>query len=293
MKETVQQSELFDITSGEGILPHGVVFHDGGNRKLVKSFTLREITGYEEDILADQRRADGGKGKMLVSPSDRITAILSRCTVSIGDESHPENVDPSTSHKKYFEKIWKRATSGDRSFVLNCLRRMSIGDNFTFNTTCPECKAEIRRVSVDLSTLDVYPPFRNVHDDDADQLSAKREELALNDEHTVTLPSGKSVTYRLLKGSDEDRFMDEIDAHKEEQPTINLMFRLISVDGKPSTKDAVKSLKHRDRRFLTDHFDTVEGGMDNEILIKCDECGHHHKQHLNFGQASFFFPSEA
>lgn len=298
MKEAISQDTIFNVETGEGTLPHGIVLTQGSETSLARSFTLRHITGVEEDILADNRRGEGGKGKPLVSGADRVTSVLARCTISIGEKHRIENLDPESADPKFFNKMWERATMGDRSFALNCLRRKTLGDQYKFNHTCPECAQEIRNIRVDLNTLDVFPPFRNIKETEEfpkDAVDKAREEAALREEQDVVLPVSKSrCKVRLLRGSDEDRYVTEMTENKSEQPTTNLLYRVVSINDAPVTKKMLKNLPGADRRFLTNFCDEIEGGLDSEIVLVCDnaDCGHKFTAHIDFGNKNFFFPSE-
>ena len=82
-------------------LPHAIQEPDGSWTKEVE---IDEMTGEEEDILTDLTRASGGTGTYQVSGPDRITKILSRCTVRIGNTVRTKDrfVEPD-----FFLKAWK------------------------------------------------------------------------------------------------------------------------------------------------------------------------------------------
>jgi hypothetical protein len=287
IKETIPAEKLF--REGRIILPHGVAV-DG---KVVRDIEIRATTGNEEDILADGTRATGGKGDLLVSGSDRITKILSRCTISFGEETHEENRKSSTSKEKFFDNLWKRATAGDRQFACVCLRRFSVGNKYVFNEVCPECKHEIKKLTVDLSELEVYPPFRDVQSDDPLQVAKIRETMSLEREHDGILPSGTKFSYKLLTGADEDEYAKSIDRNPQAWMSYSLLGRLTALDGAHPTLSAIKDLSSPDRAFLLEFLDNQESGVDSEQSITCDnpKCGHSFTKQISFASRSFFFPS--
>ena len=68
-------------------LPNAICTDSG---QWVREVELAEMTGEEEDILADQTRMVG-KGKLAKRADQRMTEILSRCTVRLGDWRYPHS----------------------------------------------------------------------------------------------------------------------------------------------------------------------------------------------------------
>lgn len=256
-------------------LPCGIKTPDG---KFTKVVTLDEITGREEDILHDQTIAAGGKGKLKRSSSMRISEVLSRCTVAIGDFTRPVGKDRKNA-PNYFLDLWKKAFLGDRGFMVIRLREMSLGSSFIFPENCPRCKKIIERVVVDLASLEVRPMDPAVASGPT--------------EMEVVTPSGIRVVWRALVGTDEEAISNVRENHPANLPTAVMRFRMISLDGEQATNESLADLTSSDRVFLRNHFDEVEGGIDTSVEIVCDnpECLHEFKRKLNLGHENFFFPS--
>jgi hypothetical protein len=283
----------------------------------VREVEFREMTGVEEEILIDQRRADGGKGKSLKSMSDRLTEILSRCTVRIGSKVCEENKDPKKASQKTFLPEWSDSYLGDRAVAIVRLRQISLGDIFAFKETCPHCKKEIQRVEYDLNNSEVQPYFKWIEKDlgiakleeDAEESGteesrerletakeqAEEQRVALftqENDYEVTLPkSGSIVKYRLLRRKDEDRLQTIPERHQDGLITAMLAARLTFIDGEPITSLKDQRLKYltlSDRDYLRLYFDQAEGGMDTAVLVECDNCEYQFQRRLDPSKPGFF-----
>lgn len=259
-------------------LPNGIQQPDG---VWTKRMEISEWIGDDENALVDQTR-EAGKGTYSKSFSQRILGILSRCTVRVGNVTRPDGKDRFTN-PAYFEGILGSAYSDDRSFMVIRLRQLSLGNEYKFSETCSDCKKELKRVTVDLSTLEVTDiPL----------------EVAAMSTHTLKLPrSGAVVEWRFLKVGD-DRVIEEIvKTRKADFLTAIMAQRIASVDGgtpEGGCHHWLNRLAARDRRALADAFDSTGGGIDTTLQITCDnpECGHEFSKRINVsGKSDFFFPS--
>lgn len=242
-----------------------------------KEVEIDEMTGEEEDILADQRRAPGGKGVLLKPAYQRITEVLSRCTKRVGTEARPEGKD-RFNDPGYFERHWEEAYSNDRGFAVIRLRQLSLGDEYVFSQVCPSCKKDIKGVTIDLADLDV---------------TSQPLEQARVTERKLTLPSGLPVVWRPLVGKDEARQVEMVHAHESDLVSAVLFLRLVSIGGEQPNFDKVRRLSTNDRRALRLAYDQGEAGIDTEVQITCDnkECREEFSKQLNVGRVDFFFPS--
>lgn len=271
-------------------LPGGLVIDD----KLETEIALREMTGFEEDILSDIRTIQKSKGsrekRLKVSPTERITQILARCTVRIGDHLFEENRDPrpsaanrSTIHK--LTQVWHQALAGDRGFAVVQLRRLTQGDTYVFPFDCPACGKHHERTTVDLANLEVQEFFSEDTREEAKQLLAQEYVLAIT-------PSGKHVKWKPLGTRGEELLNSlEDDDNASMIASIALQTHIISVEEDTSV-EAVQILSSRDRAFLRSLFESAEGGIDTSVDIVCEKCGVETKTKMNVGDTSFFFPSE-
>jgi hypothetical protein len=280
---------------------------------LIREVELREMSGEEEEIIVDQRKVEGGKGRFSRSPNERMTAILARCTTRIGELVCEDNRDPEKASQKTFWDLWHDALTGDRGVAIVRLRQLSLGDKYVFPETCPMCKREMRRVSYDLSDATIAPYFKWIEEELITQNGLDKEDLPktfaqdaeerrisflLQDTHEVRCPSGKIVQYRLLRRKDEDRIHDLTEKNLEAILTGIIAAHITSIDGKMlnSLKDRrLKFMSVRDRDFLRVFFDQAEGGLDTWMEIHCDSdsCGHVYSRKLDVGRPGFFIHSGA
>jgi hypothetical protein len=239
--------------SSQGVfeLPCGYV-DEAGN--LFTEVALKEITGAEEDLLANPK-----------TPAvKKINEMLTRCVQRIG---------PINDRGRLAEVVLD-LTVGDRAFLMFAIRRISLGDDYPFKDQCPECEEE-KLFTVDLSELEP-------------KAMPDRKKRVFD----VTLPSGKAARFHPMNGRDEDR-LAKFDKNKNKADTLSLaiLMRLDVLQGKTPSLQDVKDLALRDRNFLRDQFEDNEGGLDTEVELECPVCGHLFKRDVDVGQQGFFFPS--
>jgi hypothetical protein len=237
------------------------------------------MLGDDEDILVDQTRAPGGKGVYEKSGSSRLTEILSRCTVKVGEETRPDGKD-RFELPNYFEPHWRRAYTSDRGFSMIRLRQLSLGDLYTFSDTCTNCGKELKVVTVNLADLEVKSiPL----------------EVAQKDSHLTKVPGGDQVQWRFLRGEDEDAVEEIVRTKKRDFVSCVMHRRTIHVNGKKPEGGGLEYMKRMstsDRRFLSVAFDEMEGGIETDIQITCDKCNVEFSKKLAvMGKTDFFFPS--
>jgi hypothetical protein len=247
----LSQNQVTTPKSSQGVydLPCGYL-DEAGN--LFTDIAVREITGVEEDMLANPKTL----------PVKKINELLSRCIERIG---------PITDRGR-ISQIALDLTIGDRAFLMFAIRRISLGDEYPFKDKCPKCEVE-KLYTVDLGALE-----------------PKKMPDAKKRIFDLTLPSGKLARIHPMTGKDEER-LAKFDKNKNDTLSLSILMRMEMLDGKPPTLADVKSLGIRDRNFLRDQFEECEGGLDTEIDMECSECGHEFKRDVDVGQAGFFFPS--
>lgn len=150
-------------------LPTGWLGPEGAIHKRVE---MREMTGYEEDVIGDDR----------LPYNVRMNRILAGCTVKLG---------PVTD-KAQLEKIMDELTSVDRMKMLVMIRVASVPEPYEFGATCPHCSKKGTH-QLDLLTVQ----FEGLKD----------PKLR---EYEVGLPSGKKALCRVLTGELENR-VSELD----------------------------------------------------------------------------------
>lgn len=252
---TIVENQISDPKASQGLydLPCGYLDESG---ELHREIKVREITGHEEDMLANPK----------VRPNKKLNELITRCVERVGQ----------ITDKGKLSKIVLDMTVGDRLFTIFAIRRVTVGDYYTYEAKCPECNA-VGRYTIDLGTLDVKAmpdPHERVYE--------------------VTLPSSKKVVkFAPMTGRGEEKLAELASKRKEDSLSLSLIMRVLEIDGERPTLKGMKDLSSADRAFLRRSFDDVEGGVDTTIDLECAECYAEFKQDLDVGQAGFFFPTEA
>lgn len=219
---------------------------------LYNDVALREISGHVEDMLGNPK----------VSAVQKMNELISRCVTRIGPYTDPGQI----------AEIALDLVIGDRSFLTFAVRRVTLGDEYPFRDKCPECEKE-SLYTIDLSTLELKKmkdPKKRVYDQ--------------------KLPSGIECRFHPMTGRDEQRLV-KFDKHKTDTLSLAILMRLESLNGKPPVLKEVKDLGLKDRNFLRDCFEDIEGGLDTEVELECPLCSHEFKREVDVAQQGFFFPS--
>lgn len=242
-----QQADEPKATQGIFELPCGYLAPDG---QLIIDAQVREITGAEEDLLAAHNISGGRK----------ITQLIGNCLERLGP----------VADRALLVRLAQELPVGDRIFLTFAIRRVTLGDTFPYEETCPKCGAK-NNYATDLSTLDVKKP--------ADPKARI---------HECRLPSGKSVRWHVMTGRDEEA-LARLDAKDVVSGAI--FVRLEQIDGSPVELESVKALSMRDRTFLREEFEAKEGGIETSVEVECPSCGYAFSADINPGSTGFFFPS--
>jgi len=268
-EKSPQDKNILNIGPGvlAGTLSMGLPREDGGVLVLDTSFSVRGMSGREEDILA-------GKGNVIA----RLNLMMSRCVTSIG---------PRTSG---FDKAIMALSATDRAILLLAIRRATVGDTYRMRVTCPTCHDQeiitTGRPAVDLSEVEFKRPA---------DLTPER---SFSDE----LPMSKqSVRWHVLCGEDE-MWLGSIPAKKRQVYGASLAFlaRVDAVGGSILNRAAsfeaciniLADLPSGDRQWLRNRFSAREGDVDLTITYTFEECGHFVEFPLDVSQRDFFSPQE-
>lgn len=254
--------------------------------KLHKKVTIRELSGYEEDIFLSITDEIGNEVKGLTPAlvGDKFLSILSRCTVAIGDVEYPHNLNPESATNA-LKGLYKTTLNGDNDYILIQLRVLSLGPDFSYSDICAGCKVEIPRITANLNDLDKYRYLSSYTNDE------ERDKELLSPTWVTKTPSGVSVAWSPLRHDGGIRLSEALSS-KKDIPTRALMTRIVAIDGKPlDDEKALKKLSSKDRNWLNQHFDAQEGGVDTSLTIECPKCGLTLKRRINIASNTFFFPS--
>jgi len=250
---TVRQMETPKGANGVFELPCGYL--DPRTRELWTEVQVKEITGNEEDMLASQQ----------VPSAQKISQLLAGCVTRIGN----------VTDKGLIAGMVQDLTVGDRVFLIFAIRRVTLGDELPVREKCPECKVTtlfMVDLDKDLEPKPMPDPTKRVFD--------------------VTLPSGLSARFRVSTGQDEANMAKLVrrQKHKSDALSQAILMRLEMLGDEKPTLKMVKSLGMRDRNFLRDQFQAVEGGVDTALELECPACGHEWEKDLDLSAANFFFP---
>jgi len=219
--------------------------------EVYKEAEVREICGEEEDILASQT----------IPAVRKLSLLLARCTTRLGPETN----------RAAIEEMIKDLPVGDRLYLLFAIRRVTLGDVYPFEQKCPDCEA-INVFTIDLNTLEkkgMPDPTKRVFD--------------------VKLPSGKAARFHVMTGREEEK-LSNVPRKSMDTVSLALLARLDLIEGKSPKLEDVKKLSMRDRNYLRDQFDEVEGGMETTVDVSCPACGHEFQRELSIDKG-FFTPS--
>lgn len=245
-----EQTDPAKAPFGSAILPWGLVGDDG---VLHKNFEVRELTGYEEDILASRK----------MNVLARMQKIMERCVVKIG---------PYSQSDKEWSRYILSLSVADRLFILREIRIVSLGEHLKYNILCPKCE---KKGTYSFNLMDIS--FRT-----PEKIQRVWE---------GKLPrSGKSYMAKIQTGIEEQKVQEHLSGN--DALTVGIWCRLVELDGKnPVPFGEVKKLGTFDRDFLRSEFKNYEVQVDSEVEMECQFCGQEFKEDIDMGQVSFFFPT--
>jgi len=195
-----------------------------------------------------------------ISGGKKITQLLGNCLERLG---------PMTD-KPMLVRCARDLLIGDRSFLMIAIRRVTLGDDFPYTKACPKCEKE-SLFTVNLGELDIRKmpdPKKRVFDE--------------------VLPSGKKVRWHCMSGKEEEAMSKTNEA---EALSASLFVRLDMFNDGPVVMPMIKAMSMKDREWLRERFDEMEGGVDTTLQTVCPKCGAEFEDQLDVGQTGFFFPS--
>jgi len=168
----------------------------------------------------------------------------------------------------------------DQFFLLMKIRSLSYGPNYTFKYRCDHCDHQWKH------TVNLESDLR---------VSVVDEEW--QEPFEVTLKSGDSLTYRLLRSVDEIELNNKkMKRGDNEDPSfVSMLARsILSINGtdviSPMTTEAwIEKMSVIDRAVLTKHIESNTPGYSGDLDIECPSCGNVHEAGLPM-TADFFRP---
>ena len=215
-----------------------------------REFTLREITGKDEEAI--HKSDTKGNGSKVVS------VILSRCVTSIG------TLTPKSLGRQKWEELIKSLYTGDQDYMLTQLRKLSIGDEIELNHVCPnkDCKAKLNTV-ISVDELEVVP-FSG------ERVIEFELPRGYKDKKGVLHKTG---TMRLPTGLDREVLTPLAKTNLAKAETVMLTRLCKFDDGAYVDEDVMGSLSIRDREYLQKLLQEHYFGVKLETEITCDSCG--------------------
>lgn len=213
-----------------------------------KDIVFRELAGPEEDLLGSRK----------TKVSNKIHQILANCCQKIG----------TVEDRPTINDMVKKMVGVDRWLYLFKLRTLSLGKEYQFQTTCPQCGTE-DKVLYDLEQIKVIK-------------APDAEKLIQED----TLPSGRTVRWRIADGGIEATI--ENNTMDDRAMTVALHARITELDDKPPSFTDVKGMSLRDRAALRKIIEEKEGQVDDEYDAVCPKCGHEYRDSLPMDPVDFF-----
>ncbi len=250
---------------GKGVadfrLPVGYVDVEG---KVHNHIVLKEMTGTEDDMMGNADLPIG----------ERVSNVLGACIIKLGDITDKETIKKAVSDDL---DAGLPITEQDRIAAMIYLRRLSIGDLFKFERSCPRCSVRAENRATDLRTLKI---------DQAKNPERRRVK--------VTLPkSGKEVIVKVLtaKGALE---VGRLRPDQKDLKSLAIVSRVESLDGELLNEPLaalakIKGLPQADRNLIRQVYNAMETYVEQDIDVECRNpiCRHKWDFPLDVGQGFF------
>jgi len=251
------------VPSIEAKLPRGYLLQDSDGVHVLGTAILREMSGLEEDIIADDK----------VSFTKRMHRLVGSCLTSLSDDEGHSIVDRSA--------LIKAAPQMLMSDLLVCalrIREVTVGDELRQIVKCPNCTTDDGQpfswtVRLSLSDFKALPA-------EGDLTKAVRE---------YTTSRGTRITWAMMTGDME--LTHEKKKTSKNKATAALLIRVQTVNDEPATIENLQALSYKERVEIRKLFDQ-EGGIETEFDVICRECEHEFRVLLAIGGVNFFAPSE-
>lgn len=223
------------------VLPVGYV--DPEN-KVHNNIVVREMTGVEDDMMGNSDLPIG----------ERVSNVLSACIVKLGDIEDRETIKKAVCDEL---EAGLPLTEQDRVAAMIFLRRVSVGDRYKFERTCPRCGVEAKNRETDLRTLKIeqaaHPERRRVK---------------------IELPRSKKIAIvKVLtaKGAIE---VGRLRPSQEDLKSLAIVARVETLDGQslgdPLTALAkIKALPQADRNLIRQVYNAMETNVETDIDVEC------------------------
>jgi len=248
----------------EFTLPRGFLLADEGETFVLNRAEVREMTGYEEDIIANDN----------VSFSKRMHDLVGNCLVSLSDGDGHSIID-----SKRLKRISGQLLMSDLMVAIFRIREATVGSEIRQRVRCPECTNDEGKPYTWTAILNLS---------DFVGLPVKGDPLANVREFTTSRQN--KVTWEMMTG--EMELQSGKIKNARERATNALLIRVKSFNEETDYKKIKESLKRLsavERQEIRRQFDS-EGGIETDFECVCRNCGHEFMTTLEIGGAQFFSP---
>lgn len=175
---------------------------------------------------------------------------------------------------------------GDMHSLMMYMRSTSYGDKFPITTQCPSCSTSAE-TSFYLSTLGAKE--MHVMPDENGLFEFWMPKMRINKEKVV-------IKFRPLTIKDEREINEvmskEKSSEKKYTSSVTLRFekQIVSINGiedKNFISKMARKFPLRDSSELRNFMEEVEPGIDTNIAIKCENCGHAYTNSIELGSSIF------
>ena len=171
--------------------------------------------------------------------------------------------------------------TGDLNAVMIAARILAYGKEYPVELLCTSCGEKFQH-TIDLTSLET--------------ISAG--DLSEGGEHKVVLPTGVTVTFKLLTRGDERAIETEVEAMKkfnnsvEGYSSVRLKYMITSVNGntdRKTVREFAENMIIRDARALREAVRKVSPDVNFDMSVTCPSCETVVKGRMPFG-VNFFWP---
>lgn len=246
-----------DWAAGRLVLPGGIL---DGNDNGLKTVRVRELTGRDEELLADRRYQNA---------AEQVTDFLAQVIVEVPGLEKPVS-----------KELVAEMLIGDRDYLLLRLRQLSLGDKVEQVMRCPSTtcgkKADVEFLISELPVRRV-PAVQPWYEFDLSAAARPDDDQS------------NHVVLRLPLGRDLETVLDCKDLNPALANT-RLFARIVSKLGRSGLDEAAaRDLPLRLRCEITDFLRAITPGPDLKIEIQCPHCGT--DMTYGFDLYSFFLPN--
>ncbi len=173
----------------------------------------------------------------------------------------------------------------DTNAIFIAMRRLAYGDDYDVSVECPKCSKQ-NKVKINLSELP-YKPFN------FDEYPKGQNNF------TFKLPSGITITYKLMNKIDEQAIdaelvqLKKISKENTGELTTRLKYLITSIEGNTDRINirnfVEEKMTAKDSSALRRHIREHNPDVDMTFDFKCSECDYERRLDMPLG-ASFLFP---